>query len=171
MNPADAPVLRDIHLPAAPGWWPPAPGWWLLAAIVLVALFLLARRLWRRIRHRRWLARVQAELAAIADRHARERDALRITGEVSRLLRRASLRIEPAAAALRGEAWLDFLDARWPPAEAARAPFRNGPGRLLVDAQYRRPSEDAVSQDEIATLLALARRWLAWTFREGAVHV
>lgn len=171
MNPAAGPELRDIHLPPAPGWWPPAPGWWLLALVVLVAVLFLLRRLWRSVRHRRWLARVQAELARIADAHARGRAALDTAADVSHLLRRASLRIAPTAAALSGDAWLDFLDARWPPAEAARGPFRNGPGRVLVDAQYRRPSDDGAAGGDVAALLALARRWLAWTFREGAVHV
>ncbi len=170
MNPASGPELRDIHLPPAPVWWPPAPGWWVLALIVLVAFVVLAWRVQRRLRHRRWLARVQAQLARIAAAHASGLSALETAGEISRLLRRASLRIEPAAAALGGDAWLDFLDARWPPAEAARGPFRNGPGRVLVDAQYRRPSADVVPADEVAALLALARRWLAWTFREGAAH-
>ena len=45
--------LRDIHLPAAPGWWPPAIGWWLLAIVVAGALawmiWWLAAR-WRRFR-------------------------------------------------------------------------------------------------------------------------
>ena len=45
--------LRDIHLPAAPGWWPPAIGWWLLAMVVAGVLawmiwWLGAR--WRRFR-------------------------------------------------------------------------------------------------------------------------
>lgn len=171
MNSAAGPELRDIHLPHAPAWWPPAPGWWLLALVALVAVVFLLRRLRRRVRHRRWLARVQAELARIADAHARGRTALDAAADVSRLLRRAALRLEPTAAALRGDAWLDFLDARWPPAEAGRRPFRNGPGCMLVDAQYRRPSDGGVSDGDIAALLALARRWLAWTFREGAVHV
>lgn len=169
MNPT-GPELRDIHLPPAPGWWPPAPGWWLLAVLVLVVVFLIVRRVWRSLRHRRWLARVQGELDRIRAAHGGGADVLQVAADVSRLLRRATLRIEPAAAALHGDAWLAFLDARWPPAEAARRPFADGPGRLLVDAQFRRPSEAAVARDDIDTLLALVRRWLAWSFREGAVH-
>ena len=26
--------LRDIHEPAAIGWWPPAIGWWVLAVVL-----------------------------------------------------------------------------------------------------------------------------------------
>ena len=34
-------VLRDVHVPAAPSWWPPAPGWWLLAGAVALVLAIL----------------------------------------------------------------------------------------------------------------------------------
>ena len=50
MNP-EGPVLRDIHLPADPAWWPPAPGWWLLLGPALLAIaaaaILLRPRRWR----------------------------------------------------------------------------------------------------------------------------
>jgi len=170
MNPAAGPELRDIHLPPAPGWWPPAPGWWLLALLLLVVVVLGSRRAWRHLRRRRWRSRVQAELARIAAAHAQGGDALAAARATSQLLRRATLRIDPAAAALAGEAWLDFLDSRWPPAEAARGPFRHGPGRVLVDAQYRRPGPDEALRGDVERLLALARRWLAWTFRETDPH-
>ena len=44
--------LRDIHLPAAIGWWPPALGWWLLAALVLAAAGLYGLHYYRS-RHKR----------------------------------------------------------------------------------------------------------------------
>jgi hypothetical protein len=165
MNPASGPELRDIHLPPAPGWWPPAPGWWLLALFALVALAYGLRWLWRRERQRRWRRRVRAELEQIAATHAHGADPLRLATDLSRLLRRASLLLDPRAAALRGEDWLAFLDARLP---AGSATFR-GEGKALVDAPFRRPG-DAGAMIDAPMLLALARRWLAHALREGPVH-
>lgn len=158
--------LHDIHLPPTPSWWPPAPGWWLLAALLIVVAVVIARIALRRLRARRWRARVRDELERIAASHAAQPDAVRVAGEVSRLLRRTTLMLAPQAAALQGEAWLDFLDARFPPAEAQRAPFRRGAGRALLDLPYRR----ATAVDDSAALLALARRWLDQALRE-ADHV
>jgi hypothetical protein len=154
------PELRDIHLPPAPSWWPPAPGWWLLAALVLAALFFAARWFLRRRREQHWRKRVHAELERIASGHAARPDPARVAVEVSRLLRRVSLMIEPQAAALRDEAWLDFLDAQWPPARASDAPFRGAVGRSLIDAPYRRDTDVAAQALDTQALLDLARAWL-----------
>lgn len=169
MNPAAGPELRDIHLPAPPGWWPPAPGWWLLALAVLVALAFAARAWWRFEHNRRWRARVRAELDRIAAAHAHDADAQQLLVAVSALLRRASRLLAPHAAALRGEAWLEFLDARLPPGEAAAAPFRRGAGRALLDAPYRRADDPAAAVD-VQTLVALARRWLVHALRAEGSH-
>lgn len=165
MNPASGPELRDIHLPAPPGWWPPAPGWWLLALLALLAVAYGLRWLWWRERRRRWRRRVRAELERIAAAHAHSADALALATDLSRLLRRASLLLDPRAAALRGEDWLAFLDARLP---AGSTTFRDE-GKALVDAPYRRPG-DAGSAVDAATLLALARRWFAHALREEPAH-
>lgn len=162
--------LHDIHLPPAPGWWPPAPGWWLLAALIVVAILVFVRITRRRLRARRWHARVRGELDRIAASHAAQADPVRVAADVSRLLRRASLTIAPNAAALHGDAWLDFLDAQFPPDEAQRAPFRGGrAGRALLDLQYRR--DDAAAADDAKMLLELARRWLDHALKAGPMHV
>lgn len=161
--------LHDIHLPPTPGWWPPAPGWWLLAALSVVAILVLARVTRRRLRTRRWHMRVRGELDRIAASHAAQPDPVRVAADVSRLLRRASLMIAPNAAALHGDAWLDFLDAQFPPDEAQRAPFRGGrAGRALLDLQYRR--EGDVADDDANALLELARRWLDRALKAGPAH-
>ena len=169
-TPAATLPLHDIHLPPTPGWWPPAPGWWLLAALLIVAIVFGMRFARRRLRARRWRARVRGELERIAATHAAQPDPVRVAAEVSRLLRRASLTIAPNAAALHGDAWLDFLDAQFPPAEAQRAPFRGGrAGRALLDLQYRRG--DDASAEDARMLLDLARRWLERALKAGPAHV
>jgi hypothetical protein len=156
--PTPGPELRDIHLPPPPAWWPPAPGWWLLALLVVVAAYFATRYLLRRRRERLWRKRVHAELDRIAATHAAQPDPTRASSEVSRLLRRVSLLIEPQAAALRGEAWLDFLDAQWPPSAKQGTRFRDGAGQALIDAPYR-PQIDAKATD-VGALFDLARAWL-----------
>jgi hypothetical protein len=130
--------LRDIHLPPEPSWWPPAPGWWFLAALILGVVVLLARTLWRRRIAQRGLAALLGEFDAAA---ALPEPAARVAA-ISALLRRAARRRDPAAATLRGEDWLRFLDAceagtkRDEKSASVRA-FSNGAGRALLDGAYR----------------------------------
>jgi len=170
VNPAAGPELRDIHLPATPDWWPPAPGWWLLALALLVALAFGVRACWRFERRRRWRARVRAELERIADAHARSADAQQLSIALSNLLRRASRLLAPHAAALHGEAWLDFLDTGLPKGEADAAPFRRGAGRALLDAPYRRSDDPHAAAVDAGALVALVRRWLAHALRAEGAH-
>lgn len=157
--PPSGPVLRDIHLPAEPGWWPPAPGWWVLAAIVLVVLLLLLRRWQARRELARTRLRLVDEFNALLQRHP-ESAAARVA-DVSLFLRRAAKRYAPASHALRDDAWLAFLDRDDP----AR-PFSVGAGRLLVDGPYRA----AVSPDEVDALSELVRTRLP-LFVEPGRHV
>lgn len=138
------PVLRDIHLPAEPSWWPPAPGWWVLAALALLALAWL----WRRHAHKRLLRRAQRRLHEELE-HARAgaADGASQVAAVSMLLRRVAKRYAPAALALRDEAWLQFLDG----GDASR-PFSQGAGRLLLDGPYR-PRIDQADADALANLV------------------
>lgn len=165
MSAADAatqagPQLRDIHLPADPSWWPPAPGWWLLAAVGVAVFAFGLRRFLRWRRDRRWRLRVQAELGRIAASHAAQADAGLLVAEVSTLLRRASMLVTPHAAALRDDAWLQFLDAQLPATTTGESPFTTGPGRALIDTPYRRVGDPAVQAVEASALIELARRWL-----------
>ncbi|MGX9720927.1 DUF4381 family protein [Stenotrophomonas acidaminiphila] len=133
--------LRDVHLPAAPGWWPPAPGWWLLlAGALLVVLVIAAVRLHRRRRCRRWESLFDGALAAAGGAAAR-------VGMASELLRRAARRRDPQAALLQGEAWLRFLDG------GQGHDFGAGDGRVLLDGGFRREIDDA----QAARACALAR--------------
>ena len=124
------PVLRDIHLPPEPSWWPPALGWWLLAILAIAALWLLARTLLRMLR--RWRRRVAVDALFDAEIARAGDDARARIAAVSQLLRRACRAAQPPAAALHGEAWLQFLDGDDP-----ERLFSQGPGRVLLDAQFR----------------------------------
>lgn len=148
------PELRDIHLPPDPSWFPPAPGWWLLAAIVVAAAIWLLSRLRRRLKHRRWLAAIQHEVDRIERDHAGHRDRARTSADVSQLLRRASLLLDPAAAAYPDERWRAWLDRR-----GGGNGFVDGPGRGLADAPWRRSADV-----DVDALIALTRRWLATVF-------
>lgn len=120
-------VLRDIHRPAAPGWWPPAPGWWwLAAAFVCVVAGLFAWRLWRAWRRRQWARLFDADVESAIGASAK-------VAAMSALLRRAARRRNPAADRLSGEAWLEFLDIGQPGLS-----FTAGIGRVLHDGAFRR---------------------------------
>lgn len=135
--------LRDVHLPAAPGWWPLAPGWWLLiGAVVLVAVAVLAVYFIRRRRLQRWMALFDRQLQAAPQGPAK-------LAAASELLRRAARRLDPQAVQLQGDAWLRFLDG------AKGNDFSGGDGRLLLDGGFRPQLEAA--QVERACQLARSR--------------
>jgi len=122
--------LRDIHLPPEPSWWPPAPGWWLLAIVIGLVAWRLTRyglRSWR-ARQRSRALQEQFDAVLLVTEPAAQLAA------ISELLRRAARQSDPAAAALVGRAWLEFLDRS---TDATAAPFSRGPGRLLLDGPYR----------------------------------
>jgi hypothetical protein len=142
--------LRDIHLPAAPGFWPPAPGWWLLASLLLGALVLAGRaglRRWLRARRR------QAILAELDRLETEAQTAPALAAGVSALLKRVALSrcARAEVAALTGAAWLAFLDRT-----GGAGRFRDGPGAELAQAPYA-PSDRAIDR---AGLMAAARDWV-----------
>ena len=141
--------MRDIQLPAEPGWWPPAPGWWLLFALAAVALATLVW-LW----HHRFALRREAlrELARIERDYRHGKDARALAAALSRLLRRVALARDGrrAVARLHGEAWLAYLDRG-----IGEEAFSAGPGRALVTLPY-----GAGGEVEGAALIRLAARWI-----------
>lgn len=139
MKPADL-VLRDVHLPPAPAWWPLAPGWWLLAGLLAVVVLFFVARHWRRSRRQRQWLRWFDE-SVLGDVPAAQ------VAAMSDLLRRAAREADSGATRLSGEAWLRFLDG-----DTAGA-FSQGEGRLLLDGGYRRE----VDADAVARLRGLAR--------------
>ncbi len=110
MNPAELP-LRDIHLPAEPGFWPLAPGWWLLLALG-AGLLLWAWLRWRQAQKRK--ARQQAVLNVLdsaTSAYRQSGDAHRLAQDLSELLRRYVRHVvrDPQATTLQGRAWAGYL--------------------------------------------------------------
>ena len=120
-DPASLSNLHEIVLPEAVYWWPLAPGWWVLACIVAVILVLLVRRAWLH-----WKADAYRRAAL------RELESMTEPVAVAELLRRTALAVAPRReiAALTGQAWLDWLDAR------SSTPMPQGVRRLLVAGVY-----------------------------------
>ncbi|MBD8872811.1 DUF4381 family protein [Rhodanobacter sp. DHB23] len=149
LPPPDGPVLRDIHLPPAPSWWPLAPGWWLLMALALLAL-VAAAWLWQRGRRsRRQRALLLDELEKLAVRHARAGDDAALAAALHQLLRRVARRHDAAATKQRGDDWRRTL-ARVPVAASVLDRLMQ-----LEQAIYR---PRAVF--DVPATLAAARHWL-----------
>lgn len=152
--PANGPLLRDIHLPPPPSWWPMAPGWWGLMVLVLL---IVGVTIWWWRRQRRRAAderRVLAEVDHVLSLWREQPQAL--ASGLHQLLRRGALRMDPAAAQQRGDAWRQTL-ARMPVDASALEQLHS-----LEAAMYR----PATSLDPDAAASA-TRRWLqlAWRHR------
>ena len=152
-----APQLRDIHLPAEPGWWPPAPGWWLLALIVLALLVWAGLWLRRQLRRSRRHRLLLAELARLRPQALDAAAVPAWLAALSAFLRRLSRAVRADAATLRGEDWIRFLD-RHGDGFAAYAP-------LLLDAPYR-PQGDVDAVRLHALVRTHAERVLARELRD-----
>lgn len=154
MNPSGqtALQLRDIHLPAEPGWWPPAPGWWIVAVLALALLVWASRIALRRYRLHRQRQRLLARLDALA----RPDGTLtpEAVAEISTLLRRLALMRYPRqrVAALTGAEWLRFLDQT-----GDSDGFSHGPGQVLATGPYQAHLPADV---DFAALDTLVRDWI-----------
>jgi len=151
--------LRDIHVPAAPPFWPPAPGWWVAVALLLAMLSWMTLLGLRRYRIRRERRRLLSALGRLERRLESERTPEALA-HISVLLRRLALLRFPRrqVAALTGEAWLRFLDE-----SGGRGRFADGPGRVLADAPYRR---ELPAEFDAATLVVLLREWVVINAQE-----
>ena len=155
--PGDIP-LRDIHLPEPISWWPPAPGWWLaLAAIImLIAIFIVARKIYRS----RQLSRdISSELQHIRQQYQKNGNKPRLARDLSILLRRANISYYPKCniAGLTGEQWLQHLD-RTNDRPHADLDFQSETGHVLTSAPYL--PDDAELDFDADELIRLCESWL-----------
>lgn len=151
---AAGPVLRDIHMPPDPSWWPLAPGWWGVIALLLVALTLVIWWTWRRRLPRRRWRHAERELERLLARHGEEPSVF--AAAVSQLLRRVAREREPDTVSLRGEAWQAALQ-RLAGKHVNAAPLAN-----LERVMYR-PGIDLDTE----TVANTARQWLRRVMLHG----
>jgi hypothetical protein len=150
--------LRDLHLPAPPGYWPPAPGWWVLATLAAALAAIVVVRIYRAHRRRRpfRIAERGLDTLLVATRQ-HELGARAFADAVNALLKRALIhgarRLD--AAPLTGAAWLAYLDAI-----VADDAFSRGAGVALGNDRFAHdfaPDPQALHSAAGSVLRALAR--------------
>ncbi len=155
MNPALDPTqlpLRDIHLPAAIGWWPPAFGWWILAAAVVVTAVVWMLRYRAAWRHRAAAVDLRVALEALRAGGDPALCAQRLSTTLRRFAMTLSDRPERVAG-LAGEPWLDYLDSRW-----ERTAFTQGAGRGLLTAPF--VGAERLDREHCLELGLLCQNWV-----------
>jgi hypothetical protein len=147
-------VLRDIHLPREPSWWPPAPGWWIVALLIVIAI-VAAFWWWRRQRERHAIeSALLAEVDVLVEQWREQPQQL--ASGLHQLLRRCALRYDASAARLHGAEWRRALAVVTPDTKTLDHLM------LLESAMYR----SDVSFDT-SDVVAATRGWLllAWRYR------
>lgn len=142
--------LKDIHEPAAIGWWPLAPGWWIAAGLLATALFFAAVFAWR-LRQKRLRNRYRAEGQCLLQ--AVDTAAPRAVEQINILLKRVAVVTfgRRRCAALTGQGWVDFLQQTSP------EPLPEAARRALIENLYR---VEPPAQRDIETLQQFAIGWV-----------
>ena len=164
MDPTQIP-LRDLHLPAAIGWWPLAPGWWILIALLLCGLAYVLHRAWLRFRYNRPRRAALKKLFGVRGAFEYGADPVEIATEVSEILRRAMLAYAPRGhvAGLTGSRWLEWLD------RGLDEPlFSKGAGQLIESLPYRDAGQVTEDEVDLRGLLDAATARLKTPLPEGS---
>ncbi len=114
MQAKEMPVLplRDIRLPAEPGFWPLAPGWWLLLVLSLLLLTWLAIKWYRYTQKKRRWQQIEQQLAAIEFEFKQSNNKQQLLTEISVFLRRfVKFQLKQnQATTLSGQHWIEHLN-------------------------------------------------------------
>ncbi|WP_160153815.1 DUF4381 domain-containing protein [Microbulbifer sp. ALW1] len=141
--------LKDIHEPAAIGWWPLAPGWWILAG-TLVALIFAAAFIFLRLRQKRRKNLYRSEGVRLLQ--AVDLANPRAVEEINILMKRVAVVTfgrEPCAA-LTGERWIAFLQS------SVDQPIPQAAKRALLENLY---SDQLPSSSDVEALRDYAIYW------------
>ena len=147
--------LKDVALPADPGWWPLAIGWWIaiIAALIVcgVAYFLINRVLKKREQDT-WRTMALIEHQRISDEFSTGKNRNKTLAELSVLMRRVALAVQSrrSVASLTDDQWLQSLDVI-----GETNDYSSGAGRLLYRHQYQRGT--LLDEREMSELFELTR--------------
>ena len=132
--------LRDIHEPAAIGWWPFAIGWWILIALVVSAIVCLAT--WRYLAWKQNAYRRQAILEAeqCYRQFESDVDSSIYLETISALFRRVTQKLGGASASQHsGFSWVEHIN-RYSP-----EPFTEPSADALANQIYQpNPKVDVI---------------------------
>ncbi len=149
------PLLRDIHEPATPGWWPPAVGWWVLAVLVIVLIYAVTLTLLKRYKAK---AAYREAMKSIGLIQLGSQSQFEKLTELNSLLKRAALTktSEESVAALHGKNWIGFLQNT-----SGKQKFSEEVLKILAFTQYQPPSAfTPVSAQDFETVFETSKYWL-----------
>ena len=138
--------FNEVVSPPPIDWWPQTPGWYLVAALMLLWLLRQGGRKLRYWYHNRYRREAAAQLQSLELSPG-------LVAEVNRVLKLSALAgfSRPEVAALWGEPWTAFLNAR-----CEQPPFSIEQCRLLAEGTYQQQRVDPVAGK------ALLQASLAW---------
>ncbi|WP_218944330.1 DUF4381 domain-containing protein [Marinicella rhabdoformis] len=125
--------LRDLHLPAEPGFWPLAPGWWFVLTLLVLFLFFLGVKWYKRRQRIKRFNEIEQQLGAINFAYTEHKDKRLLLSELSMLLRRFEKfqQHNDHQVTLAGAQWIEHLNSYH-----KEQPFTQFQG-LLTDAIYQ----------------------------------
>ncbi len=104
--------LRDIKLPAEPGFWPLAPGWWVVIVLAALFLLILAVKWFRYAKKKRRWQQINEQLDQIAYDYKTDQDSQKLLTTISTFLRRfVKYQLgQDQATSLAGGNWITYLN-------------------------------------------------------------
>jgi len=147
--------LRDIRIPDTASWWPPAPGWWIVAALVLIGLFLIFRFLRRRALEKQYRKEAHQLLDDLYANWRDDRDDRAFASGAHQLLRRTVIHHlgRNGVARLTGRAFIDRANT------LSSATLSAQTNSLLTDLSYR-PVSDTEADSDIEQVRHEIAAWL-----------
>ena len=142
--------LRDVVRPDPAPWWPPAPGWWLVAAVVVLAIFLIARAFIKRQQKNRYRIEAASLLVELGSAWKSDRDTQAYASAAHQLVRRAAIHVagRDAISRLTGRAFVEYVNT------LSKAPLSAATGALLTEFSYRPATEDDLDIEQTQQDLA-----------------
>lgn len=142
--------LKDIHEPAAIGWWPPAVGWWILTGVFIVLIFAAVLAALR-IRKKRLANQYRSEGVHLLQ--AIDLNDPQAIEKINILLKRVAVVTfgRNTCAALTGESWINFIES------SIDSPMPLPAKHALLDNLY---SASTPAPEDLNSLLQFSINWV-----------